>query len=143
MGFFKKVTKVFKKAGDFIKDSHSLEAISGAVSGAASGAAAGGIPGAIVGAVAGGLAGTVQHQNTERQEEAQEKALQQQRDIANQQAAAAAVPIATDVAAQQTVDATNFDVNYATERKRAMSMADTSTSKRLQRWASSGKRKIL
>lgn len=69
--------------------------------------------------------------------------LAQQREIANRQAAAAAVPVATSVAKQQAVDATTAEGNYATERRRALSMADTSTSSRLQRWASNGKRKTL
>ena len=77
------------------------------------------------------------------QKKAQEQELQQARDIANQQAAAAAVPVATSVAKQQTVNAETADTNYATERRRALSMSDTRTSSRLQRWASNGKRRTL
>ena len=144
MGFGKSFKKVWKKAYNFAKDSHSMEAISGAISGAVSGAAVGGgLPGAIVGAVAGGLAGTAQHQKTERQEKAQKRALQQQRDIANMQAAAAAIPVATAAGAQEMANAEASDLNYATERRRALSAADTTMSRRLQRWARTGKRRTL
>lgn len=77
------------------------------------------------------------------QDKAQKQQLAAMRDIANQQAAAAAVPVATSVAEQKTITDDTADINAATERRRAYSVADTTTSSRLQRWASSGKRKTL
>lgn len=134
--------KIFKKAVKFAKDTHSLEAISGAISGAAMGASVGGWPGAVAGAVAGGLGGTAQHKATERQEKAQAQELAMQRRIANQAASAAAMPVGVEVSAPEVVAATE-EMNYETSRKRALTTADTRTSARLQRWASNGKRKIL
>lgn len=75
--------------------------------------------------------------------EAQDAQIAAMRDIANQQASAAAVPVATSVAEQKTITDDTADINAATERRRAYSVADTTTSSRLQRWASSGKRKTL
>ena len=90
-----------------------------------------------------GLAAYSAYEGMRDQEKAQKAQLAAMQDIANRQAAAAAVPVATSTAAQQTVSADTADVNYATERRRAMSMADTRTSQRLQRWAKNGKRRTL
>ena len=98
--------------------------------------------GALIGAQVGsGIYQGARSMHVQQKQNKQQLAMQ--REIANRQAAAAAVPVATSVAKQQTVDATTAEDNYATERRRALSMADTSTSSRLQRWASNGKRKIL
>lgn len=104
------------------------------------------VAGAYVGGPAGAIAAasaTTGMRSMHVQEKQQEKQLAAMQDIANRQAAAAAVPVATSTAAQQTVSADTADVNYATERRRAMSMADTRTSQRLQRWAKNGKRRTL
>jgi hypothetical protein len=124
----------------------AISGVSGALSGAATGAAIGGvgaIPGAIIGGVTGVASGSYQKMQSNIAEEAAAEQLAMQREIANRQAAAAAVPVATSAAKQQTVDASTVEGNYAAERKRALSVADTSTSSRLQRWASNGKRRIL
>jgi hypothetical protein len=98
--------------------------------------------GALIGAQVGsGIYQGARSMHVQQKQNKQQLAMQ--REIANRQAAAAAVPVATSVAKQQAVDATTAEGNYATERRRALSMADTSTSSRLQRWASNGKRKIL
>lgn len=124
----------------------AISGVAGALSGAATGAMAGGvgaIPGAIIGGVAGVLQGAHQKTQINRQEEAQERELRQMQDIANQQAMAAAVPIATSAAQQMMTSAETVDSNYATERRRALSTAGTLTSSRLQRWAGKGKRRTL
>ena len=139
---FKKTTKVIKKgwkealgwADDAWMKDYVLPAAAAAV-----GAYAGGPMGAIA------AASVVQGGRTMHM---QAKADKQQLAIANQQAAAAAaaaaVPVGTSVAAQQAVNAETADINYATERRRAMSTADTTlSSARLQRWAKNGKRKTL
>lgn len=143
------IGKALKKAAKkVLGDYHTLvtpswEAGIGGVTGALSGAAVGGIPGAIIGGVAGVLQGAHQKTQMNRQEEAQERELRQMQDIANQQAMAAAVPIATSAAQQEMASAETTDSNYATERRRALSTAGTLTSSRLQRWAGKGKRRTL
>lgn len=100
----------------------------------------------VIAAVGGGVVGLGAYtmiQGMRDAKEAQKEQIAAMRDIANQQAAAAAVPVATSVAEQKTVTDDTADINAATERRRAYSVADTTTSSRLQRWASSGKRKTL
>jgi hypothetical protein len=137
MGFGKSFKKAWKKTLGWTDDSWMTDAV---------------IPAALAigGAVADGpmaamaAAGTYQTaRGSHLQQKQNEQQLAMQRDIANRQAAAAAVPVATSVAKQQVVDATTTESNYATARRRAFSTADTITSGRLQRWASNGKRKTL
>ena len=137
MGFGKSFKKAWKKTLGWTDDSWMTDAVI-PVALAIGGAAVGGPMGAMA------AAGTYQTaRGSHLQQKQNKQQLAMQRDIANRQAAAAAVPVATSVAKQQTVDATTAEDNYATERRRALSMADTSSSSRLQRWASNGKRKIL
>lgn len=95
------------------------------------------------GAIAGGVGGFTSGHAAVQSEKAERAQLAAMQDIANKQAAAAAVPVATSVAEQQVVTPDAADMNYATQRRRALSMADTRTSSRLQRWASNGKRRTL
>ena len=137
MGFGKKFKKAWKKTLGWVDDSWMTDAVIPTAL-AVGGAVVGGPMGAMA------AAGTYQTaRGLHLQQKQNEQQLAMQRDIANRQAAAAAVPVATSVAKQQAVDATTEEDNYATERRRALSMADTSTSSRLQRWASNGKRKTL
>lgn len=137
MGFGKSFKKAWKKTLGWTDDSWMTDAVIPVVA-AIGGAALGGPVGAMA------AAGVYQNaRGSHLQQKQNEQQLAMQREIANRQAAAAAVPVATSVAKQQAVDATTAEGNYATERRRALSMADTSTSSRLQRWASNGKRKIL
>lgn len=140
MGFLKKVGKTFKKGwkdafgwadDDWMKDYVVPVALT----------VAGAYFGGPVGAMAAASAYTGAR-SAHVQEKAQDKQLQAMRDIANAEAAAAAVPIATEAGAQQVTSAETSDINNATERRRALSTADT-TSGRLRRWASNGKRKTL
>lgn len=137
MGFGKSFKKAWKKTLGWTDDSWMNDYVR---------PVALAVGGTLIGGPMGGMAATAIYQagrSMHVQQKAQQQELQMQRDIANRQAAAAAVPVATSVAKQQAVDATTAEGNYATERRRALSMADTSTSSRLQRWASNGKRKIL
>lgn len=90
-----------------------------------------------------GLAAYTAYEGMREQEKAQKAELAAMQDIANKQAAAAAVPVATSAAEQQIVTPDTVDTNYATQRRRALSMSDTRTSSRLQRWANNGKRRTL
>lgn len=129
MGFIKKVTKTIKKGW---KDTFGWADDDWAKP--------------IIAGVGGGLVGLAAYsaiQGVKDAKDAQKAQLAAMRDIANQQAAAAAVPVATSVAKQETVTGATQDANYATERRRAMSMADTRTSTNLRRWSSSGKRRTL
>lgn len=152
----KSVKKTWKKTFGWADDKETIAIGSavalGALTGGIGWGAAGlggiaglsaGATGAIAGGAAGALTGLTQAQAMQAQEKAQKAQLAAMQDIANRQAAAAAVPVATSTAAQQTVSADTADTNYATERRRAMSMADTRTSQRLQRWAKNGKRRTL
>ena len=154
MGLGKSFKKAWKKTLGWADDAWVKDyalPIAATVVGGYAGAAIAGALGAssavVSGAtIAGASAGGSTYQgarSSHLQEKAQKRELQQMQDIANRQAAAAAVPVATSTAAQQTVSADTADVNYATERRRAMSMADTRTSQRLQRWAKNGKRRTL
>lgn len=137
MGLGKSFKKAWKKTLGWTDDSWMTDAVI---------PAALAIGGAVVGGPMGAMAAAGAYQSargSHLQQKQNEQQLAMQREIANRQAAAAAVPVATSVAKQQTVDATTAEGNYATERRRALSMADTSTSSRLQRWASNGKRKTL
>ena len=137
MGLGKSFKKAWKKTLGWTDDSWMTDAVIPTVL-----TVAGAYFGGPMGAMA--AAGSYQTaRGSHLQQKQNEQQLAMQREIANRQAAAAAVPVATSVAKQQTVDATTAEGNYATERRRALSMADTSTSSRLQRWASNGKRKIL
>lgn len=102
----------------------------------------GGVYGGPVGAMAAASV-TTGARSMHLQQKQQKQELAMQRDIANQQAMAAAVPIATSAAQQEMVNAETADTNYATDRRRALSMSDTRTSSRLQRWAKNGKRRTL
>lgn len=163
MGFLKKVTKTIKKgwkdtfgwADDpWMKDYVLPVAATVAsayfggpiIAGAMEAAGASASAAAAIGTSTAASAGASAYQGARAshlQDKAQKEQIAAMRDIANQQAAAAAVPVATSVAKQETVTGATQDANYATERRRAMSMADTRTSANLRRWSSSGKRRTL
>lgn len=162
MGFLKKVGKTFKKGwkdalgwadDDWMKDYVMPVALTvagayfggpliaaGLTSAGASASAASVAGASIAGSAAGGTYQSARASHL--QDEAQKEQLAAMRDIAKAEAAAAAVPIATEAGAQQVTSAETSDINNATERRRALSTADT-TSGRLQRWARNGKRKTL
>ena len=137
MGFGKSFKKAWKKTLGWTDDSWMTDTVVPIALAAA---------GAYFGGPVGALAVTSAYQGargTHLQQKQNKQQLAMQREIANQQAAAAAVPISTSVAEQKMVDAEASDLNYATERRRALSAADTIMSSRLQRWARNGKRRTL
>lgn len=134
MGLGKSLKKAWKKTFGWVDDGWMKDFVLPTVAA---------IGGAIVGGPMGAVAAAGVYQGG-RTMHLQGKAEKQQQAIANQQAAAAAMPVATSVAEQKKASAETADINYATERRRAMSTADTTlSSARLQRWAKNGKRKTL
>lgn len=116
MGFFKKVVQ-------FVKDTHSLEAIAGSLTGAAMGFVTGGIPGAAIGAVGGGLTGTAQHKAAKKQEQAQQAQTAAMQQIAEAQNPVNLVTAVTPTASTETAQIS--EENMASEAKRRYSFSKT------------------
>lgn len=116
MGFFKKVVQ-------FVKDTHSLEAITGSITGAAMGFITGGIPGAAIGAVGGGLAGTAQHKAAQKQEQAQQAQLAAAQRIADAQNPANLATAVTPNAIMENAQVS--EENMANEARRRYSFSKT------------------
>lgn len=137
MGFGKSFKKAWKKTLGWTDDSWMTDVVIPVAA-----TIAGGVYGGPMGAMAAASV-TTGARSMHLQQKQQKQELAMQREIANQQAAAAAVPVATARGAQEMVNAEASELNYANERRRAMSAVDTRMSFRLQRWANNGKRRIL
>lgn len=126
MGFFKKITKTFKK---------SVNTIGGAVIGGAIGFATGGPIGAVIGAAGGAIGGYGQDRSMRAQEKAQDAQIAAAQRIANAQNPANLVTAVTPTAGVENVAIS--EENMANDARRRYSFSKTLYNRR-NRLGSSG-----